>query len=101
MPRHILINHSAHCFHRNEYNEVPNYRYTTANERSRIMTLLSPLEPSLRHQGIQERRVNKVGEWLIQTEEFRCWHNGGGEEKGDNSVLFCYGDPGVGKTFIR
>ena len=101
MPRHLLIDHSAHCFHTNEYNEVSNYRYTTTNERSRIMNWLSPLEPSLWHQGIQERRINKVGEWLIQTEEFRCWNDGGGEEKGDNAVLFCYGDPGVGKTFIR
>ena len=89
------------CIHSNEYDEGSNYRYTTANERSRIMTWLSPLEPKLRHLGIQERRVNKVGEWLIQTEEFRSWHAGSGEDEGDKGVLFCYGGPGVGKTFIR
>ena len=98
MLRSIIIDHSSYCVHSNEYNKVSNYRYTTTNERSRIMTWLSPLEPKLR---IQERRVKKVGEWLIQAEEFRGWHDPSGEGEGDNAVLFCYGDPGVGKTFIR
>jgi len=101
MPRPILIDHSAHCFHSNEYNGISNYRYTTANERSRIMTWLSPLEPKLRHLGIQERRDNKVGEWLIQTEEFRGWHCQSRNGEGSNGVLFFYGDSGVSKAFIR
>ena len=39
----------------------------------------------------------------MRTEEFRSWHdrNGEGEGEGDKAVLFCYGGPGVGKTFIR
>ena len=32
------------------------------------------------------------------TEEFRRWSE---EGEGDAAVLFCYGDPGVGKTFTR
>jgi len=55
----------------------------------------------LQHENIQDRRVKGVGEWLIRTEEFRRWCGLGGEGGGDGSVLFCYGDPGVGKTFIR
>jgi len=37
----------------------------------------------------------------METKEFRTWSGliGGGE--GDEAVLFCYGNPGVGKTFIR
>jgi len=35
------------------------------------------------------------------TEEFRRWCRLGGGGEGNKSVLFCYGNPGVGKTFIR
>ena len=77
--------------------------FTVADNRSEILAWLSPLDPKLRHQDIQSRRVENVGEWLLQTEEFRRWYAGGGGEGSecDNAVLFCYGDPGVGKTFIR
>ena len=72
---------------------------TIADDRSQLLTWLSPLEPRLRHQDIQERRVENVGGWLMETEEFRSWYEWSGE--GDKAVLFCYGGPGVGKTFIR
>ena len=79
--------------------------YVVADDRSPLLAWLSPLEPRLRHQDIQERRVDNVGEWLLQTEEFRSWHDWSGEgeseSEGDKAVLFCYGGPGVGKTFIR
>jgi len=74
---------------------------TIADDRAPLLTWLSPLEPRLRHRDIQERRIDNVGEWLLQTEEFRSWHDWSGEGEGDKAVLFCYGDPGVGKTFIR
>ena len=35
------------------------------------------------------------------TEKFRRWCGSGGEGEGHEVVLFCYGNPGVGKTFIR
>ena len=69
--------------------------------RSDILAWLSPLNPKLRHQDIRERRVDDVGEWLLKTEEFRSWHDGSGGSESNNAVLFCYGDPGVGKTFVR
>ena len=72
-----------------------------ADDRSQILTWLSPLESREQHFEVQERRVDDVGEWLIQTEEFRRWSGLDGESEGINPVLFCYGDPGVGKTFIR
>jgi len=87
------------CFNNtNSFNVQNNY---VADDRSQLLTWLSSLEPRLRHQDIQERRVANVGEWLMQAEEFRSWHgwSGGGED--DNAVLFYYGGPGVGKTFIR
>ena len=75
--------------------------YTIADDRSQILTWLSPLEPRLQHQDIEDRRVENVGEWLLQTEEFRSWHAGNEGGECSNSVLFCHGNPGVGKTYIR
>ena len=77
-----------------------NVLYQTA-DRSDILAWLSPLEPGLRHRDIQEYRVGDIGEWVLETEEFRSWYAGSGRSESDNAVLFCYGDPGVGKTFIR
>ena len=79
---------------------MQNY-YAVADDRSPLLTWLSPLEPKLRHRDIQEHRVDHIGEWLLQTEEFRSWHDRGGEGEGGKAVLLGYGGPGVGKTFIR
>ena len=70
-------------------------------ERAEVLKWLSPLEPRIRHDDISAQRVDHVGDWLLRTEEYQNWFDGisGGEP--DNSVLFCYGDPGVGKTYIR
>ena len=72
--------------------------FTITDDRSHILAWLSPLEPGLRHQDIQDSRVENIGEWLLQTKEFKSWCAG---TESENAVLFCYGDPGVGKTYIR
>ena len=74
---------------------------TITDCRSQLLTWLSPLSPGSRHWNIQERRVNHVGEWLLETEKFRRWYSGSEGGEGESAILFCYGDPGVGKTFIR
>ena len=63
--------------------------------------MLPRSEHGLQHADIQEGRVNGVGEWLMQTEEFRRWSGFEDKSGGHEAVLFCYGGPGVGKTFIR
>ena len=72
-----------------------------ADEKVEILKWLSPLEPRLRHHDISTHRVEHVGDWLFRTEEYRNWFGDirGGES--NNSALFCYGAPGVGKTYIR
>ena len=99
-PTHHNVNYfnNTNCNNTN-YNVQNNY--VAPDDRSPLLTWLSPLEPKLRHRDIQERRDDRVGEWLPQTEEFRRWNEGSGESEGDKAVLFCYGGPGVGKTFIR
>ena len=86
---------NTNSFNTNSYNT-----YNISDERSQILAWLSPLEPRLRHKDIQDHRVEYVGEWLLKTEEFRSWHTGSGRREYDDAVLFCYGDPGVGKTYI-
>ena len=95
------INDSNNCLNTtNSFNNVWN-NCTVADDRSQLLAWLSPLEPGLRHWDIQDRRVEEVGDWLIRTEEFREWCGFDREGEGDKAVLFCYGDPGVGKTFMR
>ena len=85
----------------NSFHTTVTNNFTLVDDRSEILAWLSPLDPKLRHQDIQSRRVENVGEWLLQTEEFRTWYASSEESECDNAVLFCYGDPGVGKTYIR
>ena len=96
------INDSNKCFNTvNSYNTNVWNNCTLADDRPTLLAWLSTLEPGLRHRDIRERRVSDVGEWLIETEEFRRWSGLIGEDESDRAVLFCYGSPGVGKTFIR
>jgi len=63
------------------------------------MRWLSPLEPNNRHQGVRDERFDGIGDWLLETSEFREWRDSVGEA--DNAVLLCSGNPGVGKTYLR
>ena len=93
------INDNINSFNSNVNNVWNNY--TVVDEKSEILAWLSPLEPQKRHHDIQSRRIGKVGDWLLQTEEYRDWLGGVCGAKSDGSALFCYGGPGVGKTYIR
>ena len=76
-----------------------NYEISVPDERSQILEWLSPLEPRGRHQAVREDRMDGVGEWLLETSEFRKWHTD--EDESVHPVLFYYGEPGVGKTYLR
>jgi len=60
---------------------------------------LSSLVPEGRHQSVRTDRFEGVGDWIFASSEFREWS--GGEGGADQAVLFCSGDPGVGKTHLR
>jgi len=80
----------------NSYNNTVN---KTDDEDNQIKQWLSSLEPRHRHHSVQADRVKGVGDWLLKRSEFREWSGSQGIPK--RAVLFCYGDPGVGKTHIR
>ena len=83
----------------NSFNSIINLVIETDAERRQIMQWLSPLEPQQRHQGVRIDRLDSVGNWILETNEFKKWCDG--EDGCVEPVLFCYGDPGVGKTYLR
>jgi len=86
----------------NSFNSQTNYVSVTAGpdaERDQILQWLSPLEPQQRHQGVRTDRLDGVGNWVLETNEFRKWCDA--EDGCVSPVLFCYGSPGVGKTYLR
>ena len=76
-----------------------NNTFYKSDEDAQIMRWLSPLEPNNRHQDVRAERFDGIGDWVLETKEFREWR--GGEGGADKAVLFCSGDPGVGKTHLR
>ena len=79
----------------NSYNTIV-YK---SDQDAEIMRWLSPLEPDNRHHDVRTKRFEGVGDWLLGTREFQEWR--GGECGADKAVLFCFGNPGVGKTYLR
>jgi len=78
------------CFNSYVYN---------SDEDAKIMRWLSQLEPNNRHEGLRADRFDGVGGWILETKEFREWRSNKGGA--DEAVLFCSGNPGVGKTYLR
>ena len=85
----------------NSFNSVSNnIILTAADDESKILAWLSPLEPHVRHHDICNQRVGSIGDWLLRTDEFRSWYKGSEKGESDHSALLCYGDPGVGKSYM-
>jgi len=83
----------------NSFNSTINFISEVDAEGRQIMQWLSPLEPQQRHQGVRIDRLDSVGNWVLETNEFRKWRDT--EDGRVEPVLFCCGDPGVGKTYLR
>ena len=83
----------------NSLNNVISANTEISDEDNRIREWLSPLNPQQRHQNVRANRLDGMGNWLLETSEFRKWSNGEGGYL--ERVLFCSGGPGVGKTYLR
>jgi len=88
----------------NSYNvtnshNIINLSQVIADQNPEILRWLSPLDPRRRHQDVRTNRFDGVGNWFLETRQFQAWR--GGEGGADKAVLFCHGNPGVGKTFLR
>ena len=85
----------------NSFNNIVNFNTEIAldDEGRQIMQWLSPLEPQQRHQDVRTDRLDSVGNWVLETSDFRNWRDA--EDGCVEPVFFCYGNPGVGKTYVR
>ena len=81
------------------YNNIVNINVGPDAERDQILQWLSPLEPQQRHEGVRANRLDSVGSWVLETNEFRKWCDT--EDGSVEPVSFIYGNPGVGKTYLR
>ena len=92
---------TTHTRYANCGNIIDSFNHATyrSDEDAHIMRWLSPLEPNNRHQGVRNDRFDGVGDWLLETSDFQEWRGGAGGA--DKAVLFCSGNPGVGKTYLR
>jgi len=86
-------------FNNNSSHKVFNILREIDDEEHQILQWLSPLEPQIRHQGVRTDRLDGVGNWVLETSEFRKWRDA--EDDCVERVLFCSGNPGVGKTYVR
>ena len=82
----------------NSFNNVINFNTRISDDDNQIQEWLSPLESQQRHKDVRADRLHGVGDWFLETSEFRKWSNG--EDGSLGQVLFCSGGPGVGKTYL-
>jgi len=78
-------------------NVCNNCKISVSDKKHQILEWLSPMEARERHQAVREGRGDGVGDWLLRTNEYERWQS----EEAVHPLLFCYGDPGVGKTHLR
>ena len=81
----------------NSFNVI-NVNTMISDEDNQMMEWLSPLKPQQRHQSVRADRLDGVGDWFLETSEFREWSNA--EDGSFERVLFCFGGPGVGKNTL-
>jgi len=100
---HTANPHSINTGNSNSHN-VTNSHYiihvsnAIVDDNPEIVGWLSPLDSRRRHQDVRNDRFGGMGNFLLETNEFQEWRSEGGVDK---AVLFCYGNPRVGKTFLR
>ena len=99
LPRRQQVTRNTNSFNSlTNYNNIVHIDSGLDAERNKILQWLSPLEPQTRHQGVRTDRFDGVGNWVFETNEFRKWCDR--EDGCTGPVLFCYGNPGVGKTYL-
>ena len=80
----------------NEFNQC---NISIPDEKRQVLEWISPFASRERHQAVRDSRVEKVGDWLLCNLRFSTWRTS--EDGKAKPVLFCYGHPGAGKTYIR
>ena len=50
---------------------------------------------------MRTERFDGIGDWFLETSKFLAWRDGEDGATNTGSVLFCSGNPGVGKRYLR
>ncbi|KAI1357525.1 ankyrin repeat-containing domain protein [Xylaria arbuscula] len=61
-----------------------------------VLEWLSPTPCTDRHSDVATRRIEGIGAWLLEDEQYLRWLH----RQDASSVLWCQGQPGAGKTFL-
>ena len=98
------VSNTIHGHSNQNVGNMSNFYNNTINvgvneESARIQAWLSPLEPHARHQDVRNRRLDGVGDWVLQKNEFESWRES--QDSSVNRIILCYGNQGAGKTYIR
>ena len=65
-------------------------------KRKKILDWISDYDQEQKHNDIKEPRVEKTGEWLLETEAFHNWYHSGKSQ----AILWCRGVQGSGKSVL-
>ena len=96
---HRQITGNVNSFNVSTNYNIVNFNWEVDPEGRQILQWLSPLVPQQRHQNVRTDRLAGIGNWVLETNEFKKWS--GGEDGWVELLLFCDGNPGVGKTYLR
>ena len=66
-------------------------------ERDRILTWISTLDHMQMHDETRKRRASGTGKWFLRETSFRSWED---ISRPGNSVLWCHGIQGSGKSIL-
>ena len=80
-------------------NESNQCKISVPDEKRQILEWISPFASRERHQAVRDSRVEQVGGWLLCNQSFSTWRTS--KDRTAKPVLFSYGHPGAGKTYIR
>ena len=67
-----------------------------AQKKATVLRALKPLSFQEKHTDLQLRRTEGLGQWLLTLPDFVDWQEGTFR----SNTLWCYGNPGAGKTFL-
>ncbi|KAI5460114.1 hypothetical protein BGZ63DRAFT_406059 [Mariannaea sp. PMI_226] len=65
------------------------------DERSKTLEEISKIPYASHHVSVSSQRTKGTGEWLLQLDEFKIWH-----DANSSVITLLYGIPGAGKTFL-
>ena len=71
------------------------FDWSQSKTTQKILDWLSPLEYCTKQRDVASKRHEGTGEWFLVSEKFTAWLSGSAD-----SVLWCPGEPGAGKTVI-